>query len=295
LSPPFSVTLAAVPDDALLVNRLRMPLACMVDAREVPCLRSEVEEIWMPLWDSYCRGVAHWWKEGYDHHARTAHEPIARRMVKLAVGGDHDLIKGFISALATNSNALHRLFEGFAVVFTYDDDLRAAMAEFWPWALEIALDAVGDGSGLRVERHWFDYLVASLLPTPSPQSWDRNIDDTLTRVRDSWIQPDVLEGLDERWLQLARWEPKAVDAIILFGRSAPLEWQTTTAFDWIERVIESRFDQIANHVYFLEEWLTDLRRAGVIEGEVRNAYHRIIDGLAAAGDRAAVRLQQLDE
>src|SRR3546814_17987982 len=27
-------------------------------------------------------------------------------------------------------------------------------------------------------------------------------------------QPDALVGLDERWLQLARWEPKAVDAII---------------------------------------------------------------------------------
>ena len=45
----------------------------------------------------------------------------------------------------------------------------------------------------------------------------------------------------------------------------------------------------------VEEWFTDLRNANLIEGEVRTRYHRIIDGLAAAGDRAAVRLQQLDE
>ena len=67
------------------------------------------------------------------------------------------------------------------------------------------------------------------------------------------------------------------------------------ALAWIETIIDSRYDLIANHLYYLEEWLGDLRNAGLIVGEVKNQYHRIIDGLAAAGDRAAVRLQQLDE
>lgn len=295
LPPPFRETLPAVADDALMVNRLRMPLACMVDARHVPCLREEVDNLWGPLWDSYRRGVAEWWKEGYDHHAQTSHEPIAQRMVEITLDGDRDLLKGFIETLAANANALHLLFDGFATVFTYDENLRAAMGEFWPWVLGVALDAVGDGSSLRSERHWFDYMTAALLPTPSPHSWDPDIDRTLTRSRDSWIQPDALVGLDERWLQLARWEPKAVDAIIKFARSAPMAWQTTTAFAWIETVIDGRHDLIANRLYYLEEWLSELRKAGMIESEVKNQYHRIIDGLAAAGDRAAVRLQQLDE
>jgi Mrp family chromosome partitioning ATPase len=295
LRPPFSDTLPSVADDALLVTRLRMPLACMVDARRVPCLRDEVDNLWGPLWDSYGRGVAHWWKEGYDHHAQTSHEPIAQRMVEIALDGDRDLLKAFIETLATNANALHLLFEGFATVFTYDVNLRTAMGEFWPWVLGIALDAVGDGSGLRSEHHWFDYMVAALLPTPSPHSWDPDIEGTLTRSRDSWIQPGAFLVLDERWLQLARWEPKAVDAIIKFGKSAPMAWQTTVALAWIETVIDGRFDLIANRLYFLEEWFSELRKAGVLEGEVKNQYHRIIDGLAAAGDRTAVRLQQLDE
>lgn len=134
-----------------------------------------------------------------------------------------------------------------------------------------------------------------LLPTPRPRSWDPDIGQTLTRSRDGWIQPEALVELDERWLQLARWEPMAVDAIIKFARSAPVAWQTTIAFAWIERVIDGRYDLIANRLYCLEEWLVELRKAGMIESEVRNRYNRIIDGLAAAGDRAAVRLQQLDE
>jgi hypothetical protein len=295
LRPPYSETLPTVADDALMVNRLRMPLACMVDARRVPCLRDEVGNLWLPLWGSYRRGLAHWWKEGYDHHPQAKHEPIARRMIEIALEGDRELIKAFIETLAANSNALHLLFDGFATVFTYDEDSRSAMGEFWPWALDTALDAVGDGSGLRSEHHWFDYMTAALLPTPSPHSWDPDIDGTLTRSRDNWIQPDALGGVDERWLQLARWEPKAVDAVIKFGKSAPRAWQTTVALAWIEKIIAGRYDLIANRLFYFEEWLSELRKAGLIEGDVNNQYHRIIDGLAAAGDRAAVRLQQLDE
>src|SRR3546814_6942978 len=69
-------------------------------------------------------------------------------------------------------------------------------------------------------------------------------------------QPDALVGLDERWLQLARWEPKAVDAIIKFGKSAQREWQTTVALTWIEAVIDDRFDLIATSLYLLEEGMT---------------------------------------
>lgn len=47
--PPFGEKLPTIADDELLVNRLRMPLACMVDARRVPCLRSAVDELWAPL------------------------------------------------------------------------------------------------------------------------------------------------------------------------------------------------------------------------------------------------------
>lgn len=295
LLPPFNETLLTVTDDSLLVNRIRMPLSCMVDAQHVSCLKDEVSKLWTPLWDSYRRAIAHRWAEGYDHHEQTKHEPIARRLIDITLSADRDLLKAFIETLATNSNAFHLLFDGFATVFTYDDDAEYSMSEFWPWALETALNAIGDGSALRSERHWFDYMVAALIPTPTPHSWDPDIDGTLTRSRKRWIQPEDLGELAERWLKLARHEPKGVDAVIKFGKSAPMAWQTSVALDWIETIIDGRYDLIANRLYYLEEWLSELRNAGLIQGEARAKYNRIIDGLAAAGDHAAVRLQQLDE
>lgn len=295
LPTPFQESLPAVADDQLMVNRLRMPLACMVDARRVTCLQSAITDLWAPLWDAHRRGLAHWWKEGYDHHAHITHEPIARRMVEIALDGERDPVEAHIKAFAADSNALHLLFDGFATVFTYDEELRRSMAGFWPWALNIALDTVGDGTDLRSRHHWFDYMTAALLPTPNPRSWDPDIDGTLAQCRENWLQPDALGELPTRWLRLARWEPKAIDAVIKFAKSAPLQWQTTIALTWIETIIDGRYDLIANHLWYLEEWLTELRNSGVIVGDRRSRYHRIVDGLAAAGDRAAVRLQQLDE
>ena len=83
--------------------------------------------------------------------------------------------------------------------------------------------------------------------------------------------------------------------MIRFAKGTTLEWQTTIALTWIETIIDGRFDLCANHLWLLEEWLTDLRNTGAIVGDIKSHYHRIVDGLAAAGDHGAVRLQQLDE
>lgn len=295
LPSPFHESLPGVADDDLLVNRLRMPLACIIDARNVACLQHETAELWAPLWDAHRRGLARWWKEGYDHHAHITHEPIARRMIEVALDGDRDTIGAHIETLAADSNSLHLLFDGFAMVFTYGEDLRLRMADFWPWALKTALDAIGDGSDLRSQRHWFDYMAAALLPTPSPRSSDPDIDGTFARSRDSWIQPAALGDLTDQWLRLAHRQAKAVDAVIKFAKGTTLEWQTTIALTWIETIIDGRFDLSANRLWLIEEWLTDLRNTGAIVGDVKSQYHRIVDGLAAAGDHGAVRLQQLDE
>jgi hypothetical protein len=296
LPPPFRQTLADVASEDLLVNRLRMPVVCMTDAREVSCIANDVGQLWAPLWDAHRRGLDHWWREGYDHGESVHHEPIARRLVEVTMNGEERLLEAHLQTFVRNAKAMHLLLESLARVFTYDERLQDSLSAFWPWVMGVVLDAVGDGSDLGDESwHWFDYAVAAILPVPQPRSWDPDIDATLERCRRSWIQPSALDGVDERWLRLARWEPKAADAVARFARSAPLAWQTTTALTWIETIIDGRFDLFANHLLYAGEWLSELRRSGPMVRQVASQFHRIVDGLAAAGDRSAVRLQQLDE
>ncbi|MEA5456790.1 ATP-binding protein [Sinomonas sp. JGH33] len=295
LTPPFHETLSGVDSRDLLVNHLRMPVACMVDARTSGCSADDALHLWMPLWSAHQRGLEQWWREGYDHGEIVHHEPIAQRLVEITISGESDVLEAHIKTFAENSKTLHLLLEGLARVFTYDARLRLSLPDFWPWAMRVALDAIGDGTTLRAERHWFDYAVAAILPVPHPRSSDPDIGATLQTCRGNWIQPDALEGLDERWLRLAQGEPKAVDAVVTFARSAPRAWQTTTALTWIESIIGGRFDLFANRIWLLGEWFTDLHEADAVTADVRAQYHRIVDGLAAAGDQRAVRLQQLDE
>jgi hypothetical protein len=295
LTSPLSKSLRSVAAEDLMLNRLRMPLACLVDARHVHCLQKEVSQLWQPLWDAHRRGLLHWWEEGYDHQGHLNHEPIAYRMVQIALEGRREEIASHIKDFATSPNAMHLLFDAFATVFTYDEGLRLRMDQFWPWAFEEALDALDERPEDRSGRSWSDYLAASLLPTPKPRSWDSDIDQTLDVSRRTWLQPTSLEGLAMRWVKLAHKEAKAVDAVIAFAKSTDRAWQTSTAFDWIEFIIDGDFEVAANRLWFLEEWLTELRSGGFLGGVARSQYHRIVDGLAAAGDRAAVRLQLLDE
>ncbi|MGP3536419.1 hypothetical protein ACTU3I_16610 [Microbacterium sp. RD1] len=295
LQPPYHATLPTVSEDEILVEYLRPPLEVMVDVRQVPCLAQPVARMWSPLWDTYRRGLLHSWSGGYDRHAHRTHEPIAGRMIATWSEGDRDILAAYIRTFAQNANALQLLFDGFSRAFTYDASLRPHLPTFWPWALRIALDALGDGRQLRAEDRWFDYMVAALLPTPTARPSESDIDSLFQRARRTWLQPEALDALADRWIALSRGEPKAVDAVVKFARSASYAWQSSGALNWIEQLIDDRFDRVANQLWYLEEWITELRKTGLLAGSTRAQYHRIVDGLAAAGDRAAVRLQELDE
>ena len=294
LGQPYHVTLLNVKDDDLLLNRLRMPVSCMVDARDVACVSEQVRELWTPLWKAHERSLKHWWTEDYDHQSHINQAPISRRLVELALSGDWEPLTSHIQSFATVAKPLHQLMESLAEVFTYDESIRNELFDFWPIAMGVALDTVGDGGALR-EDYWYGYVPASLMPVPRPHSYDPDIDGVLRKCRENWVQPEVLEGLIDRWLPLARWEPKSVDVVTRFARSAPAGWQASTGLEWIEVIMDGRFELFANHLWTFEEWASELRADGAFEGENLSRYHRIVDGLAAAGDHAAVRMQQLDE
>lgn len=296
LRPPFQKSLPMVDGERLLVNHLRMPIACMVDASAAACLTKEIRQLWDPLWDACIRGVHHSWSQGFDHLEIMRHEQITRRLIDLAIDGDTNPLEGHVKAFAGNASALHILLESMTQVLTYGDRQRKSIGALWPWVMREALDAVGDGAALRAQRPWGGYAIAGILPVPNPRSSDPDIDGTLERCRRNWIQPDAVAEVDERWLHLAEGEPRAVDAVVKFARSAAQEWQVSIALTWIEALIGTRYDVFANRLYYLENWLAGLRNLGAFtRGDAQSRYHRIVDGLSAAGDHGMARLQQLDE
>ena len=104
-----------------------------------------------------------------------------------------------------------------------------------------------------------------------------------------------MNGLDERWIVLARGEPKAADSLAEFSRTTAYTWQCATGLTWLERIIDGRYEAFANQCWPVTYWLTELRETTLPDASTLSQWRRVVDGLAAAGDRRAVDLQRIDE
>lgn len=296
LEGPFEETLLAVPSDGLLVNRIRMPVVSNHAALSAQCTAARAELLAGPLWDAHLRGLDHAWRGNYDHLGERHHELVARLFIQLAADGEREALDKHLRLFASNAHALHSFLHSFATVFSYDDELRPLLGAFWPPAMATVLDEMDAGAKLKDDStSWYDYAISALLPTPQIKSEDFDPDATLTSCRASWAPPQVFDGEIDRWLASGKGEPKCAEAVAQFARTAPTGWQATTGLDWLEAALDGRFSAFANRVWFVTNWLGELRASGAVVGSSIARYRRIVDGLAAAGDSASVALQQLEE
>ncbi|MFI2437113.1 hypothetical protein [Streptomyces sp. NPDC018693] len=295
LSPPYTATLPAVPPADMLVSRLAMPIACTAAARGIACLASQSAALLPVLMDSHRTATDHWMTQGYGGYHDAERELVARALITLAAQGSPEHLTAHLTTFAANANALQQLLRDLTILFTYDAQLRTLLPAVWPLALKTVLDALDAGACLHGNGHWSDYAIAALLPAPQVRTADPNPDDSLNRARRDWLGPHALDELADRWIVLARGEPKAADAVAQFARTTSYTWQCTTGLTWLERIIEGRYDAFANHCWYVTYWLTELRETATLETSALSQWRRVVDGLAAAGDRRAVDLQRIDE
>lgn len=296
LPPPYTDTLPAVPATDLLVNRLAMPIACTAAARSTACLADQATTLLPVLMDAHRIGADHWMTEGYAGYDSPERELVVRAFITLAADDRTEPLTTHLRTFADNANALQQLLHDAATLFTYDARLRTLLADVWPLILTTTLDALDAGATLRADNsRWAEYAIAALLPTPQLRTSDLNPDDTLNRANRDWLPPGALGDATERWLDQARGEAKAADALARFARTTPSTWQYATGLPWLERVIDGRYDAFANHCWNVTRWLTELRETGLSDAAALSRWRRVVDGLAAAGDRGAVELQRIDE
>ncbi|AXE24131.1 hypothetical protein C0216_12280 [Streptomyces globosus] len=293
LDRPYERTLPEVETERLYLISLIPPLvaACSASLSD-SCVADRANGLTETLLAAHARATDHWAKEGYENrHSRRS----ARVIVDLAVNGDTEPLKAHARHFAANSRALHQFLRDLAVLFTYDDSLRPSLPAVWPVVMEAALDAIGEGTGLRTGHHWDGLALGSLLPAPEIDMSDTDIDATLARAREDWLHPDLLTGLLDRWTVLARREPKALDALAQLGKCAPLAWQRDTGLRLAERLIDGDHRIAANRCWYLPDWLGTLHSRDAMAADQIARWRRLVDGLASVGDHRAADLQRMEE
>ncbi|MFK4144538.1 hypothetical protein [Streptomyces sp. NPDC004065] len=293
LDGPYEQTLPKVETERLYLTSLIPPLVA-AGAASVgdSCVADQAKGLVEVLLDAHARAADHWAREGYENRYS---KDSARVIVNLAVRGDTEPLKVHAQRLAANGRGLYEFFRDLAVLFTYDDELRPTLPEVWSVVMEAALDAIGDGSELRRDRHWGDYALGALLPAPGIDMSDADIDATLARAREGWLHPDTIADLVVRWLRIAGQEPKAFDALAQLGKCAPLEWQRDTGLAWAEHLADGNYRVIANKCWYLTDWLKALHSRDAMLSNQITRWRRLVDGLAAAGDHRAAALQRIEE
>ena len=297
LAEPYDQALAGVKTERLLVNRLTSPLIAAADAaRGESCIAQEARRILDVILPVHRRGAIHWAEENYGPPSGDEHGPaITRALAKMAAAGNPQPLTGHVRAYTRQSaHALAELLHNLAITFTYDDTLRHSLPAVWQPVMEAALDEIEAGQALHGHDHWSAIALAGLIPAPEPDLADQDPDTSIEHARKTWPSPDTFSDLIRRWLPVAHGHRETADALIKLSWSAPRSWQATTGLQWIEQLTSNHYTAIAGRCYYLTRWLEDIR-AALPDNAGAARWRSIVDGLAAAGDYRAARLQQAEE
>jgi len=296
LPPPYAETLASVPTDSLLANRLVHPLVAASNASlSISCVASIARTLRAILHDADRRAASHWAEEGYGHFSQHQRVLVARVLIEQVVAGDDGELASYVRAFLSCPDALDELLRDLALTFTYEDSLRPTLTPVWRSLLSVALDDLESGEGFDHAGRRSEDALAGLIPVPQVNVADSDPDGAIRRAEEKWVSPEEIADLIERWLPLGQGRPKSVDAIVRLAKIGTGAWQATTGLTWVERAIAGDYASIAGASWFLPEWLEELRAEQRLSPEAVQTWRRIVDGLAAEGDGRALAIQQSEE
>lgn len=298
LTGPVAESLDRVLAEDLLVSRLSAGIVGASDCAAARCCVSpDAARLRDALLRAYRRGSIHHARAGYQSSG-DGRRAVAGVLLRLAVRGDLGPLQSHVDAAMDDPAALHEFLSDLAEVATYDAEQRVNLRLVWPMVLRVALDAIAGGrdprrSGSDRSRYRRDDAIASLVPYPRASLTGSRA--LFERARIDWLPVDGLAALIDEWLPLAAGSPECIDALVRLLETAPLPKQATQGFDWIFTIADGRFESVANHTWELVEWLGSLLAQGALNEVQLSRCHVLIDGLAACGDHAAVRLQRSQE
>ncbi|HYK95433.1 MAG TPA: hypothetical protein VE011_06165 [Candidatus Dormibacteraeota bacterium] len=295
LPGPYVETLSAIRTEDLYLNRLVHPLVAAWDASTTTACVAKAARLLLPvLVEAHRRVAAFWAIEGYGGFSDRDRRRVAAVLIRAEASGTSGYLAGHLLAFADNGAALQQLLSDMSWAFTHDAELRNLLPTVWPRVMDVVLDAWELGRSPTGRDRWRDYAIRHLLPTPSIDAADTDIDGVLGEARRNWIEPSEIDSRIERWLPFAIGTPEAVDAIIELARCGPLAWQADRGLAFLEQAIGGRYQEVAGRSWHIADWLKDVRALDLGRGEIER-WHRVVDGLAGAGDGRVARLQASEE
>jgi hypothetical protein len=286
LDSDVEAALATLAPQDMLIERLVPPLvAAAACARSTCCAREPAPALRDALLGAHRLGMVF-----YADKAFHGSDEDNRLVAEVLLDVDQDLLLRHVRAATENSDALNRLLHDLTVVATSDSVRRRVFRRVWPNVMDAVFEAVSGGRDFVDEGHGGSRAIVGMVPQPIPTGHEADIEGVARAAANGWPTVAELEQRIERWLELAVGLPEAIDALVGFLETAPLSEQVRR-LPWVTRIVSADFVRVANRSYYLPSWLESLRASGLLDLSTLGAYQRMVDGLAAAGDSRALRLQ----
>lgn len=296
LTGPLPEELASVATDDLMITRLVAPIIAAADAAASQCcVRDAARDLFGELLDTYARGAVHWVEKRYLHNLHDHHFYAAKVLFACSAREESAPLLRCLEAFAGHPAALSQLLHDLLEAATYNAELRASLPTVWPPVMAAALDAIDSSGNAQDDRFHFEHALASVIPRPVTRLGRSDTDAVIEAASADWIDPALLSHLVVRWIPLAHGVPRCVDAAIDLIRTGDPGWQASVGLGWVHDMVEGAADRLAGQCWNLPRWLGDLQSAGQLDLEQRRMVQRVVDGLAAHGDRRAVALQRAEE
>jgi hypothetical protein len=284
--PTTQLPLIAAHD--LLLECLLAPIIATTDcAAAGNCVRDAALALRAALLDAHRRSVVDYAMRNYDIDDSAGVLAAPRALLTIE---DGELAK-HATLLVDSARALDNLLHGLATVATVDRDMRAALARVWPDLMDLLLGLVGSGHDVRTARYSGRRAFAALVPRRNPPRRSTKIEALMQAATEGWPSLSSIASQVQRWLPLAAGHPESVDALVGFLDTQPTTVQLQPGLEWIMALVGADFAGIANRAHFLPAWLQRIREHALRDPDSAKAYQRLVDGLAAANDGAARRLQ----
>lgn len=161
--------------------------------------------------------------------------------------------------------------------------------------MSAVLDELDGGRDLRSAGYFGSRALADLIPHPTPKASDPDIDGRIRSAAAGWPNAEELAAEMARWIPRAAGSAECADALVSMLRNESLAVQASTGMAWVAALMEGNFERIAGRSWLVVEWLEEVSKSGSLDAEGSKSFRHIIDGLAAAGDARALRLQQTAE
>ncbi len=281
------------PDRRLMLTYIEPAAICaMAAAQTATCISSKAEVLRDALLDAYARSACEWAEHHYDRQKEQG-AAFASAVLRWITHDGGGRIVDIATKLSNSPDALAAYLDALVMASTYETAFVPAISAAWPQLMEIALCPFREPDK-QEHRYPASRRLDSLMPSPRTSGYFEDPEPVLEKARTQWLPTSAISQHLEEWLRYSRGDIHAVDALVGFLKTRPLQEQVWPGLEWIHKIVIDDDRSAATCGFLLVGWLR-LVRGSVAEESPKRCYREIVDALVLGRYIGARDLQALDE